>query len=268
MGYDAYVSCNCYREGKTTEPPHKKHLSVETEGLFINLPEKTWYYKLFPNKLYQHYNEFDEWKRTACPHEDMEFASERIANITGMANFRYVVKKLSGKKNLNTLLAQLPEANGGFLPVELAQDFLHDLRRFEESGEQEEIISLTERVSGTVLWQSDGPFILDGRYKLYFGLDNNGFYIADKQNVLFRAWNFRQVTNKDTFTFINNYTGYEFISPRRIYPPEDTGELQKYYDFQCERFSVNVAEEYKYIIDSLIKLCQAALETGNPVIWC
>lgn len=28
------------------------------------------------------------------------------------------------------------------------------------------------------------------------------------------------------------------------------------------------AEEYDYIVQPLIRLCKASVETGNPVVWC
>lgn len=39
MGLDAAVNCNCFKEGKTKEPPFDKNLIVIEEGFYdLNIP--------------------------------------------------------------------------------------------------------------------------------------------------------------------------------------------------------------------------------------
>lgn len=42
MSYSAYVICNCYQNGKTTDPPHKEFLRFDEEGLYLDIPNELW----------------------------------------------------------------------------------------------------------------------------------------------------------------------------------------------------------------------------------
>lgn len=79
MGLDAFVSCNCYKEGKTSPFP-----LPELEQYF-GLFDGGWHLKM-PNRDYRIEIdlEIDRWMLDdACEHEFMKIASEHLANWSG-----------------------------------------------------------------------------------------------------------------------------------------------------------------------------------------
>ncbi|MDF7810266.1 hypothetical protein [Hymenobacter sp. YC55] len=123
MGYAAIVRCNCYRDGLTTEPPHKEYVQVDEEGVYINLDELG----LTKTTRLAWYLEFDSWQMKACIHPDMHYAYEHLQNISGMANFRSTLAKLNAPRRFQALNQYLPVANSGALPIEHAATALQEI---------------------------------------------------------------------------------------------------------------------------------------------
>lgn len=105
MGLDASVGCNCMRDGKAKPCPVGPVLLGEEGYWQLDLPWES------------HQREhvaFDVWRRTACEHEDMDAAGERVANWSGVSLFREALHAVGAEK-FPALLSELPSANGGRL---------------------------------------------------------------------------------------------------------------------------------------------------------
>lgn len=278
MGYDAYVLCNCYKEGKTVEPPYKEYVVSDEDGIFIHVPEEIW--EEDKDKYYSIRAAFDEWKETACEHEDMDLASERIANSAGMGHFRYILEKLGGENRFPVLSEYLPTFNGGILPAEFSQKALDELLMLENEPEPEEKVVLFEKSTGksiaTVNSDTYWLFIYTP-YNTKFGIDKDGFFILetvtgnDKQTasyIVFHSKNFIQKKiSEDCYEFIDIHSGKIYKSARDLYFDREKSGASEF-EFETRIEKVTIAEDYNYIIKPLKKVFEASIQSGNSVYWC
>src|SRR5215470_12743901 len=110
MGLDAFVRCNCVKEGKAAFPPFMDKVTFDTEG----------YVELIPSEAANEELEqkLDSWQW--CEHEDRKFAREHISNWSGYRFFQQSLGKL-GWEHFPNLKEYLPDANGGSLPANIAK---------------------------------------------------------------------------------------------------------------------------------------------------
>ncbi len=113
MGLDARVRCRCWEEGKTTPCPFPDRVALDREEDTVELrPE------VKPDD--ERDRLFDRWRQTCCAHEDMRYASAWIGNWGGVWSFKQTLSKV-GSDRFRTLLAQIPNGNGGLTsPAEAA----------------------------------------------------------------------------------------------------------------------------------------------------
>lgn len=275
MGYDAFVICNCFKEGKTKEPPYKDFMKFDVEGIYLDLDLN---YEQDEHLYLKKHQEFDDWKRTACPHKDMRFASEHLANISGMADFDNMLQEFGGEKRFPTLVKYLPVSNGGILPADFAEKVLNELKDIEQEKNSEKKIILRLN-NGERKWSTNENhseiFVWTGYNREQYGIDKDGFFIIKNREFLwmrssklvFRSKDFKQVVlGKDKFQFIDNLTKNKYTGRAKIHPYGKEQPIQDF-DFIVDREVTTLAAEYKYIIDPLKRRANASLETGNPIIW-
>lgn len=263
MSYSAYVCCNCYKEGKAVRPPHEEYVTITPLGIEFNFPQKWWSRKARPAN-----EKFYNWLSSACQHPDMIYAHEHLTNISGMASFRSAINETG---LFPIISSQLPENNGGFLPLELTHGFLKELETLENCSAAEEIIHLFETKTKRTVYSINTKYVeafaLLGGHGLFFTLSVEGFSVLNKQSeLLFRAHSFSQVKEFDKYWFINSKNGTRFLSPLPI-EMGTNNPVANSIDFNTETSALLLRENYSYIISPLKKLCLAALETNNPVCW-
>ncbi len=276
MGYSAFVICSCYKDGKTNEPPHKEFLRFDEEGLYLDIPDELW--EKNEDKVYQMEADFNEWKRTACEHEEMELADEYLSNISGMEAFRHIVGELGGKGKFPILTEYLPTVNGGVLPSEFAQQALDELLLLEKELTNEEKVVLIEKSTARLIASVSSDtywfFVFTANNKNTYGIDKDGFFILENVKekgeetsyVMFRSNNFVQQTiSKDRYKFIDIPSGKSFECTEKLFPNEDDDTNDHHFIVQIER--VGIAGEYEYMIDPLKRLARASILSGNPVHW-
>ena len=90
MGLDASVYCNCYATGRVKSPPPFKELVyVDTDGdTYIHTDDDSKYFAV------------EDWKKTACAHEDMILIHRRLGNMSGIGQTSSCIKRLSQEKGL------------------------------------------------------------------------------------------------------------------------------------------------------------------------
>lgn len=277
MGYDAFVPCNCYKNGKTVPPPFEEYVVIDEDGLIEmvlpdGLRDAGW------DICSKYYLPFDRWMMDACEHEDMRYLFERIANISGMSKFRNLLEERGGEPLFPVLSKYLPRSNGGTLPVESAQDAIKELEelvrlpdfRFLIECESEE--RLYSAAHGEERWIA----LFDYRYAFFLGehgftigkKDRSGFVEHEEYTILFRGGKFVQKhLEDDAYLFIEKTTGENYTCRKRLYPQTNDLPVQKEYEFEVQDRSTPVSEYFSYAIDPLLLLLHASLEIGNPIHW-
>ncbi len=273
MGYDAFVICTCYQEGKTTEPPHKEFLRFDQEGLHLDVPSELW----DQNKeiVLQMHAAFNKWLATACKHKDMRQISQRLANITDMAWFRQIIEILGGSTAYPTLTQYLPNTNCGILPSSAAQQALDELFLLENEQSTEKIITLSEISTNRTIFSinaEDHEVLAYTNYngkKQTYGLSKNGFYIGEHgqsaYSVMFQSKDFIQKPVSKGYLFIDIPSGRNFTAVKEIYPYSENPK--KDYKFKVKAKRVLVADRYQFLISSLKQLAKVSIASGNPVHW-
>lgn len=145
MGLDAFVNCNCYKEGKT------KPFPVPELEQFFYVDEEQWLdfhldFDTYADVIYEidtlEYQEYDAitfkveaWQVDACQHRNLRLADIRIANWFGIQGFRQTLHEM-GSLSFPTL-AELPKFNGGFMTSQKAILALHELSIFRDLVDSE-----------------------------------------------------------------------------------------------------------------------------------
>lgn len=304
MGFDAYVRCNCWKEGKTKPFPfdYGFHLSEDGESWEIDIPKpdkslgedalQDWYAKNYA---------LDEWLETCCEHPGMKLVDVRIATVSGMSVFRWALEQV-GKHHFPTLGAELPVANGGIMKPEAAERVMSELVFFCQQESVGRGALLFYSVTGEVI-QIYNP-VRDGIFRHHpaagvdMGIDLAGFFIAKRyrsndpaldlmnknykvqspRQELFRAIHFGQRRiDADGIEYINADNGSRFTcNPGNgggtlMYEGNPKSDLSLPDGVDTQWFHVvtrNYTHEvFRSTIQALIYVCRASIATGNPVVW-
>lgn len=286
MGLDATVMCNCYRDGRTSEPPVPRDwLEIDAEG-YLNLKTE--------HDSDERFIEVHHWMETCCAHPGMRAAWERISNWSGYRLFQEAIGKI-GWDRFPVLERELPRANGGLTASSASVAALGEIELFRRSGDVGEAVGLFDTSSGEMLQTAvaayDGVFIMSGKSGLIAGIDPLGFFIRrhDTGVELFRAMRFTQTllapesympgpeAGRVVFQSLETDRRFECriaVDGRQIPWPDgrmedDRGRCrfdhptQLHVDRRPERSS-----DYEYILKPLEIVFRASAETGNPVRWC
>lgn len=157
MGLDASVMCNCFRLGRTSEPPvPREWLYIDEDGYFGLRPEHDsddLFYKVY------------EWEQTCCQHPEMRYAWERISNWPGYRLFQQALGRV-GRERFPVLAHELPQANGGQTAAPMAALALRGLDEFRMADDVGTNVCLVDTATGEVIqrWIAGyrGRFIADG----------------------------------------------------------------------------------------------------------
>jgi hypothetical protein len=285
MGLDAFVQCNCYRQGKTKPfpfPELEHYYRQRKEGYWtFNLPED-----LDSLDLWQ---KFGVWQKTACEHHGMRTASERISDWAGYRAFQEALYQI-GWELLPTLIEELPNINWGFASPQTAVWMLKELQTFRRNVDLGINTFLIDTETGHTLSEYiesyNGVFHWGGRTGYNAGIDLEGFFIAERNhkdseargNVVFRSKRFeqrviehdengkpRKVEYFDTDSETRFVTNLLAVS--RFVVTEEKSESIPVRVMHVETRQPSEGK-FEYILRPLEIVCRAAVETGNPVVWC
>jgi hypothetical protein len=277
MGYSAFVSCNCYKQGLATTPPYPERIAIEEDGsVYLEFPTGLW--ERDQPSFLQMDNAFDAWQAHACAHPDMHAAYERLANMSGMGAFRRIVAERGADGHFPVLTEKLPQGNCGHLPAADAPALLRELAEL-AAEPAERIVALREQASGELIYSvnsnSQAIFVF-ATTRYCYGLDEEGFFIAEKKKswfkrreehlIRFRARHFRQVRLTDKlyrFSDLGSGHQYECVAGLRVAEAEPTPGAT----FSVTPETVPLAREYAYILAPLQRLAEVSLQTGNPICW-
>ncbi|MGW4842990.1 hypothetical protein [Nocardia brasiliensis] len=265
MGMDAFVRCRCWQDGCITAAPVPAELIVEDGDGYLTLSVP------YVGNEDQHHR-FDRWIYSgACPHEQMQIVSERIANWGGYRLFQGALKT-AGAEQFPTLSAELPDANGGQMSPTSAAAALIEVAAFRTHRVVGTHTDLVDDSTGETLITAvpayNGVFIQDGRTKHNFVVDAAGLTIVDTagESKIFRAHYFTQQRSwRGGFWFTDLDTGRR--TRVLVHSPINPNNSERYPRRMRVHTTPVSAERFDYITQPLTRVFQASIDTGNPVVW-
>jgi hypothetical protein len=284
MGLVASVMCSCFADGLTEKPPFADRVRLDQSGfLTLDLP--------YENNEDKHHL-FDKWLATACKHPNMESVSEVISNWSGYRSFQETLEATE-QSRFPTFKAELPDGNGGLTDSASASKMLEELTSFMRQDKHGWTTVLIDTDTGEELHEYiaayDGIFSygVDG---IDMGVDEKGFFVwkryGERFRELFRSMRFQQrlldrglrkLLKRSVAEFVDIETGNKIRCHRGVFRirrwadgmmQDDQGMLQTDYPARLHVSKrERQASEFKYIVSPLRKLCEASIETGNPIRW-
>ena len=283
MGLDAAVMCNCIKEGLKIPERFKRYFEIDEEGYpALTLP--------YPGNEDIHL-EFDNWLSAGCPHPNMDFVNERVSNWPGVRLFQEFLQNLSSDV-FEIILDEIPNVNGGLVPPYRAEKMLYALQKFKDTNQSLEKTVLVDSHSGYIIFEYipayEGKMILSGREGINLGISKDHFFIENLNGIiLFSSKKFEQIIidQKKTENYLESPvvykdcgTGASFKCTTAICGeqiPWPDGEWQnkkgkvrfKYPKKLQIRSVIRTINDYFYIVEPLIKVCEASIKTKNPIRW-
>ena len=270
MGLDAFVRCNCWRDGKTKPVPVPLELmKIDEEGYFdLTLPyegnEET-------------YALFDGWCENGCGHEGMQIIHERVCNWGGKRFFLEALER-AGIENFPVLWNEFPQSNGGQLSVENARLGLQELHFLWESADLGSVAELVEEGSEEIIFSGEGEWQFKGQQGVILSREALLIMNSKTEKVRFSARRLAQRKLDEKWNeWTNLDTGKRFKTEfsLSIDVPWPDGKWENEQGVGNSRL-VEIARwrerpmtplDLDYIIAPLTRLFQASIEIGNPVCW-
>lgn len=267
MGLDAYVKCNCFKNGLAAKLPFAEELlTCDADGYFD--------VKRLPEVSDVEYHELErrlhEWERNACPHYKMYYCSEWVGNWWGVRAFQQAMGQI-GAEHFPVLYNALPDGNYGRLEAEQAAAALAELALFEDRITAYENVFLQDAGSHETIYDyiavCNGKFAWNYARKSVSGFDAQGFFIRNRKTgrELFRSMHFAQKVKPVFWRKKPQIILTDLVSGRRVTIHSAIGGEARFRIFKVNRRQLTLSDYY--VTGQLKKLLNAALETGNAVIW-
>lgn len=278
MGLSANVRCRCWELGLFAKTPLSALLEIDEDG-YLDLRE--------PERDDDHlWHRMRMWQRTACVHPEMKFIDRHLANWRGVGDF-VTALMAAGSERFPTLLHEIPSANGGLTTAVSAVDMLAEMRVFSTLRDLGREIVLLDSDSGETIENTnrESPYFFSLSPNERLGLSEEGFLIVRDDRVVFRSTRFAQdvleIAGPDgsgetrfrscddgAFATARIAVGVPFHSPE-IVAGNPRGHVRHRFpeNLHVELRAVTPGD-FDYIVERLTELCEAAIETGNPIRWC
>jgi hypothetical protein len=278
MNLSAYVNCDCYVKGKTSEPPNREYVRVSDQGLYLDVTGEL----LESDKGEKMLDDFIKWKRTACEHSDMKIMEKEVCSSAEMSEFKSIFKTPFLDHNYPTLFKNLPQHSQGKIPANEVEDVMEELISLEEHLNKVKRVTLREKKSSDVIASVNSNtyfhFGFTGYNTHSYGIDRFGFFIVENikedngaivMKEKFRSLDLSQNEISPTlYVFTDLESGKTFECSMKINPvlfktePEPT-----YFEFKVESSEKTVYELFEPLIVNLDYLLDAAIKTKNSVMW-
>jgi hypothetical protein len=268
VGLDAFVHCRCWQDGLAVPPCAPDLVGFDEDG-WLNL--------IVPFEGHEAaFRRFEDWKRDGCPHKGMRYANEHLSNWSGYRLFQHALRE-AGPPHLPTLLAELPNANGGQMSAEAAAAVLTELDHLTHHAVLGDDVVLVDEATGTVQFEYiaayEGVMMLGPDFRA--GVDPDGFFVLDPRTdpptTLFRSTRFHQRVIDERRVEFTDASQAAAPAGRRNAVEIDMMPIGGHSGPPPRSLSVETrprtAASFAYIVEPLRRLCQAAVATGNPVVW-
>ncbi len=161
----------------------------------------------------------------------------------------------------------------------------------QKHGKFENVFVLVDGEKNIEIWKwSDGEcdgLLISGQEDIEISMDQEGFYIEGAEGVEFRSLEFTQTllekektenweSGKVRFDDIKSGKSFECFSaiPGEQIPWENgslenaKGQIRFYFPTHLKtEWRKRSFDEYDHIVESLQAICEASVETGNPIRW-
>ncbi len=275
MGITASVSCNCYKEGKTTPCPFGDEFIYNAS----QMPALETPFNIDEDEAQERYRKFRVWLTTCCEHPDMNDTLAFIASWKGHQAFIEAVEALNDPKSFSLLLSHLPDGDDGVTSPELAQKMLDEIALFEarQSTLSHAVLMDTERGDVVSMGSQvlNGVLTMDRQTGYDIGFNAEGFFIRDRwemNRVLFIAKRVEQrmlLPEHQQVEYVDLETGRSFVCNTpfgKWYNGEDGVPRMYLQHFHIEDRPAE-SGRFAYVTDPLRRVLQASVRTGNPVRW-
>ena len=252
MGVDAWVRCNCWENGLTSEPPvPREQLYIDEFGSLAATNEED-------------EEEIEAWLETACDHPEMVLAGERIAYHNWFERFG---RMLSGQP-FPTLVTELGMSYA--TPAEAAERALAELASLRKLNELVPRVYVLRPAVIEEDVEFCGPFV--GLNGPDMATDDRGFRVQDTQTgeELFRSMRFHQTplgSDREPVQLLDLATGHRFLSPLPVLI-NVSWDLRRAEaiagDIESVRLTVG---HYESVLAALESVFRASVESRNPVHW-
>jgi hypothetical protein len=183
MGLFAWVRCNCWEAGRTSEPPVPRdwlyvdesgHIGVSADRGTDEDRENVWL-----------------WQESACDHPGMALAAERISSPRGFGRFKKVLSRVSGQP-FPTLVAEPGQSHPDQTSPETAERALAELAHLRSLNVLVPDIYVPNLTTGGEKVDLLLPVV--GPAGLHVDMDDRGFCVRDAWTGAerFRSMRFRQ----------------------------------------------------------------------------
>lgn len=277
MGLDAFVPCNCFIEGKTTEPPvPREWVMKDDEGYYCLNPEYSDDDSL-NDKVYL-------WSEHCCKHSGMKIR-QSICNWAGVRAFQQAIRQI-GFAHFPILSEQLLNSNGGCMHIEEVKKAISELDLFENYVNTLRSVYLVNTDNQQVMYEYidayKGRIIASQQYSLAFNIDGVNIFESETGRICFQGkrvgqqvyfypqWIYRslhalnnKVSSIKKVRWINQDTGDYFETPWGLSIDDETYPK----GFLVEERAVSPSE-YQYITQPLRNIFIVAIEMNNAVFWC
>jgi hypothetical protein len=253
MGLDAVVACNCLVTGVATPAPVPVHF--DADGWLAPVDDADW-------------SRFDAWRRDCCPHPRLEHTVCRIGNWSMYRSFQEALEEC-GRAHFPTLLRVLPANNGGQVAPVDARTCLTELAIFRRDYRHERPV-LVDAATGEILREHiashQGVFALLGSQGIDLGFDADGLFVVPRgtRAVIFQARRVELRADAAGGTeLVDLDTGASHVTAQPIVLDTFAGRSRVEV-----RQSLRTAADHADVVDALEQVFRAAVENGNPVVWC
>lgn len=275
MGLDAYVPCNCLREGKTTEPPvNRAKLYFDEEG-FLEM-----HYPLLMRKTkrYQVANIIDIWRESCCQHPNMHYCNEHVGNWSAVRFFQQVVQRHT--ERFPSLATIIPATNDGKIDASKAPELLRELDVFCRNVTQFSGIVLLDSKTRETLYHHveahEGFICLEGPTGFTTRFDQNGLFVQNNETEreVFRSTHCTQTALPNELATSQDGRQYT-ITPSLLTDVISGRECRINFLIgndatinEIEITTRNYNEDDFFAIKPLKSLLNASIEIQNPIYWC
>ena len=286
MSYAAFVPCACYRDGPTVDPPHKEHVIFE-EGCW----DLNWglYDEVGEDRFHEMRIAFEDWKSSACAHEDMVLVDEWLANTMGAIRFGRALSIVPDLSKIPILHKKVIAYNDGGLSPKQCRDLLTEIEIVREHGNRKALQIGLYRVgekypSYTTLPGQRTTFEFgpgrEGRVR-HTWLDETGIIVYEPIDSedwskggyeLFHSKKFAEVAYEEpqgeyvgAWVDVDTKHAYARVSLMSQRHRDDGAQDIVYFDVREEE--VSLVKDIEWQLDKLERLAVAGIETGYGVYW-
>jgi hypothetical protein len=287
MGLDARVRCRCWEDGEATPFAFPDLVEVDAEGyLGLSVPWK---------KNEESHRAFRAWLKSCCPHPGGWRITEWIGNWYGVSEFRHALRA-AGEVQFARLIAELPTANGGQTSPTQARRCIAELDEFMQAPPFGRRIWIVDTQTGAHLhnpmphggWFTSRPERPLSKFErllarfgvrrvsaIRLGVDEEGIFVEkeDKNGAvtkLLHSLSIEQIERGNGAIELRDLATSKTIIVQDGVKGilRGGGEISRYPRLVHVEVQADSAGEYRELAARLRTVLGAAVETGNPVLWC